>query len=275
MAKTYSIENKVIYNPSLHTLHSKENNECITLAISSSLCFYVLLQNKGKIITQAELLQSVWGERGMNVTSSTLYQNISLLRKALNRLNVSDLAIQTIPKRGFMIANEIMVLEHNDEEEKKFNLEAPGAVTLPKDTNFNTDAEEMDCSSVDKNHNLMFFSWLSKSCRKIPVIDLIAIFVLVTLCFVQFFSRSPHNAIISSKYNELADMNGCTVLWDSDLTDDSYFSRFIKDKNITCSAGQTLYLTNYFPSSRTSLISCRNPIDSEKRPYCTSTYYLK
>lgn len=211
----------------------------------------------------------------MNVTSSTLYQNISLLRKALNRLNVSDLVIQTIPKRGFMVANEISVLEHNDEEERKFNLEAPGAVTLPKDMKFNTDSEDMVSSSEYKKYKPIFFRWFSQSYRKISAIDLIAIFVLVTLCCVQFFSRSLHNATIFSKYNELADMNGCTVLWDGDLSDDSYFSRFIKEKNITCSAGQTLYLTNYFPSSRTSLISCRNSIDSEKRPYCTSAYYLK
>ncbi|MQK22569.1 transcriptional regulator, partial [Escherichia coli] len=73
------------------------------------------MRNQGRIVTQAELLQNAWGERGMSVTPNTLYQNISLLRKSLNRFNVNGTLIQTIPKRGFMIADEANI-----------RIEAPG-----------------------------------------------------------------------------------------------------------------------------------------------------
>ena len=89
MATIYVIENTLRFNSEAHTLHSIKSNERMALAIPASLCFDLLIRNQGRIVTQAELLQNAWGERGMSVTPNTLYQNISLLRKSLNRFNVN------------------------------------------------------------------------------------------------------------------------------------------------------------------------------------------
>ncbi|RAN85616.1 transcriptional regulator, partial [Bacillus sp. SRB_28] len=54
-----------------------------------------------------------------------------------------------------------------------------------------------------------------------------------------------------------------------------FFINFMLEKHISCSDGQTVYITNHYPSSRTSLIVCRYPIKSSKKSFCTSSYYLK
>ncbi len=292
MDTIYVIENTLRFNPTAHTLHSIESNERITLAIPASLCFILLIKNQGRIVTQAELLHNAWGERGMNVTPNTLHQNISLLRKSLNRLHVNGSIIQTIPKRGFMIADDTTILARNIEsdpgpendsgpnvEEKVNNPQQPPAVESiePQQPDPEPPRDNLSASPpVNEDpfvprilSGLRFTDSEKGTCRVAGIASLLAIVLLV------YFYYFPQTSTPFSSYTELATPGTCKVFRNDDLRFDEFFINFMLEKHISCSDGQTVYITNHYPSSRTSLIVCRYPIKSSKKSFCTSSYYLK
>jgi DNA-binding winged helix-turn-helix (wHTH) protein len=292
METIYVIENTLRFNPTAHTLHSIESNERITLAIPASLCFILLIKNQGRIVTQAELLHNAWGERGMNVTPNTLHQNISLLRKSLNRLHVNGSIIQTIPKRGFMIADDTTILARHIEsdpgseddsgtnvEENVNNPHQPPAVKSiapqqpdpePPRDNLSTSPPVNEDQFAPRIFSGIRFSDTQKgTCRVAGFASLLAIVLLV---YVYYF---PQTSAPFFSYTELATPGTCKVFRNDDLRFDEFFINFMQEKHISCSDGQAVYITNHYPSSRTSLIVCRHPITSSKKSFCTSSYYLK
>lgn len=292
METIYVIENTLRFNPTAHTLHSIESNERITLAIPASLCFILLIKNQGRIVTQAELLHNAWGERGMNVTPNTLHQNISLLRKSLNRLHVNGSIIQTIPKRGFMIADDTTILARHIEsdpgseddsgtniEENVNNPHQPPAVESiapqqpdpePPRDNLSTSPPVNEDQFAPRIFSGIRFSDTQKgTCRVAGFASLLAIVLLI---YVYYF---PQTSAPFSSYTELATPGSCKLFRNDDLRFDEFFINFMQEKHIGCSDGQAVYITNHYPSSRTSLIVCRHPITSSKKSFCTSSYYLK
>lgn len=281
MDTIYVIDNVLKFNPATHTLHAIKTDKNITLAIPASLCFYLLIKNKGRIVTQAELLQNAWGERGMNVTPNTLHQNISLLRKSLNRLEVNGTLIQTIPKRGFMIADETSILiqqevssgetdsdtsqdtqalitVHNSHEEI-----APASTPAPAPTNDNVKPVAMFA--------VLNTSLMNKKARW-ALAGIISL--LIVLLHIDIDQHTTGDAPFTA-YTLISAANNCKIYRNEDLRFDTFYLDFLKAHHITCSDGRVFYMTNHYPSSRTSVISCRYPIASNKKSYCISDYYLK
>lgn len=228
----------------------------------------------------------------MNVTPNTLHQNISLLRKSLNRLHVNGSIIQTIPKRGFMIADDTTILARNIEsdpgpendsgpnvEEKVNNPQQPPAVESiePQQPDPEPPRDNLSASPpVNEDpfvprilSGIRFANSEKGTCRVAGFASLLAIVLLV---YVYYF---PQTSTPFSSYTELATPGTCKVLRNDDLRFDEFFINFMQEKHISCSDGQTVYITNHYPSSRTSLIVCRYPIKSSKKSFCTSSYYLK
>lgn len=115
--KQIIIDKTVVYEPLTHSLYIIGNKSTqIVLAIPASLCFFVLLDNHGKIVTHNGLLSSVWQSRGMEVSPNTVYQNISILRKSLVSLGLTGEIITTVPKRGFVISENILIENIDDEK---------------------------------------------------------------------------------------------------------------------------------------------------------------
>ncbi|HIH4732545.1 winged helix-turn-helix domain-containing protein [Raoultella planticola] len=285
MATIYVIENTLRFNSEAHTLHSIKSNERMALAIPASLCFDLLIKNQGRIVTQAELLQNAWGERGMSVTPNTLHQNISLLRKSLNYFNVNGTLIQTIPKRGFMIADEANI-----------RIDTPGApaekdndIATPEINQLNRVVTEGNGAHHEGSQQLhadpptaqdkgdVLSTRIIEAVRKRKTGWLVAgiTSLLIILLHIIYFNPSATIDSPFASYTLITTINSCKVFRNDDLRFDEYYINFLKEHNITCSNGRTIYITNHYPSSRTSLISCRYPIKSHKKSFCTSSYYLK
>jgi DNA-binding winged helix-turn-helix (wHTH) protein/TolB-like protein len=74
----------------------------------------ILVEHRGHVLTKDELMQSLWPDSF--VEESSLTQNISLLRKALNENGNAGEYIETIPKRGYRFVAEVRELEQPIEE---------------------------------------------------------------------------------------------------------------------------------------------------------------
>ncbi|MGA7785481.1 MAG: winged helix-turn-helix domain-containing protein, partial [Candidatus Acidiferrales bacterium] len=69
----------------------------------------VLLEKPGQLVSKDELMERVWA--GTFVGDDALAQKISLLRKALDNGNGSNVYISTVPKLGYRFAGEVSCLD--------------------------------------------------------------------------------------------------------------------------------------------------------------------
>lgn len=109
-SKAYMINEEVIFDVNDSTLQSLANNEVsVTLNAPTARCLLLLLKSDGKVISREKFLEEVWKKKGVVVSENTFYQNISLLRKSLSKVGLSQEIIVTIRQRGFIIANDTMI----------------------------------------------------------------------------------------------------------------------------------------------------------------------
>lgn len=74
----------------------------------------ILVEHRGHVLSKDELMESLWPDSF--VEESSLTQNISLLRKALNDNGNNGQYIETIPKRGYRFVAEVRELDQPNEE---------------------------------------------------------------------------------------------------------------------------------------------------------------
>ena len=64
-----------------------------------------LVEARGRLVTQQELLSRVW--QGVNVEVGTIAQRISALRKALGHDEAGHDYIETVPRRGYRLNADV------------------------------------------------------------------------------------------------------------------------------------------------------------------------
>ena len=110
----YVINDCIDFRAGQNQLVLKGSGIAAKLTYPAARCLELILEQQGKIVSHAELYQKVWEERGVNTTPNTLYQNISLIRRALKEMIPDgDKLINTIPRRGFRVHFDVVVKKVN------------------------------------------------------------------------------------------------------------------------------------------------------------------
>ena len=115
---SYLIENRIIFTPATQCLARVDHpNQRIKLKQSASLCLLLLIQHRGQVVSQNELLEFGWGKNHRQVSFNAFYQSILSLRKSLQQLELEQPLITTIPRKGLIIQEEfdIQVIETPEE----------------------------------------------------------------------------------------------------------------------------------------------------------------
>lgn len=98
---SYLIENRIIFTPATQCLARVDHpNQRIKLKHSASLCLLLLIQHRGQVVSQNELLEFGWGKNHRQVSFNAFYQSILSLRKSLLQLELEQPLITTIPAKG-------------------------------------------------------------------------------------------------------------------------------------------------------------------------------
>ncbi|MEW5558815.1 helix-turn-helix domain-containing protein [Enterobacter asburiae] len=104
---TYIINGIIEYDAVNGTLLSPEYHlDMITLSRVSSELLFIFVTNNQQPVSRERLLYDLWESKGLNASSNSLNNYISMLRKALLQCGCNDL-ITTIPKYGFVFDAEI------------------------------------------------------------------------------------------------------------------------------------------------------------------------
>ena len=114
MHNFYIINDMVEFHPVASTLHNLHNpNNTVTLNSPASRCLLLLIKNEDTVVSQQEVMDSVWGEIGMTVSPNTYYQNISVLRKGLKKIGLSEETVITIPRIGLTLAAGTRIMKRD------------------------------------------------------------------------------------------------------------------------------------------------------------------
>lgn len=261
MAK-FILENKVVYDSVNHSLfYIDQPDSQKTLPIPASMCLLVMLQKKNETIPLEELLTFAWLSRGMTVSSNTIYQNVSLLRKSLSKFGIADDFIKTVPKRGFIVLGAKFTLIASDAEKNSLDGSETKQVLINK---------KKEVKDGEKRHQR----------------DLLLLFILtsIVVCCVLFFGAlklTNRNEIKNSPYiypefKKLHYAGKCHVFRNTSLLVDADFINFMSAHEIECNQGNWLYIITYPPAPQTFVLNCSSDVLSSNNKHdilCESEYY--
>jgi DNA-binding winged helix-turn-helix (wHTH) protein len=116
----FIINNMVEYNSLDGSLLSLDSNiDMITLGWVANELLFLFVKNNGVALYREDILSELWEKKGLSASSNNLNNHVSMLRKSLLQLGLSDL-ITTIPKYGFVFKAEIKV--HSVDENSSLPL---------------------------------------------------------------------------------------------------------------------------------------------------------
>lgn len=255
MQKKYLINNFVEFQPSnsLLVCHTEPVRR-VVLPLPSARCFTLLLE-RGELVTHKEFYPYVWGNDAAHIMPNNLYQNISLLRKALRSITPGGHTwVVTVPRQGFRLSPSVEV-EVKRSEEQELYPEAPDVTRV--------------ITSVKKNfpsdYIVQHLTQLFKYCSYLFLVALAIVCYLVVDQYTYKKTEFADNFFLYKSY-DLCKVNINKIARPPYLHEK--FLPFILQK---CSHSPHVYITAYNVLPLASIIICEKPI-SYNKPNCDSFF---
>lgn len=255
LQRIYIIKDSIIFWPDRQLLFNViDESNSVQLTGSASRCLEMLLSKK-ELISQKELYEYAWKDSGITPTPNTLYQSISVLRRAFRELDESDEKfILTETRKGFRFNPLVNVIS---ESRKKTN----NVVQFDSEKSVTYESRSLT------NHNLNFSRKL-----RIAVYGLLTVLVIINIVYIKPFPFQKADKLeMFSSYKNKENIKDCLFLLPEDL------QKNIVDKidtmQLNCNKRPLNYVTAYSYSSSISIISCNKEI--KYRPDDCSVFYIR
>lgn len=106
----YIINNEVIYFPHENKLSTVDAiGQKMGINTPVGRCLQLLIENRGRVVSRDDFLEAVWNRNGSYVSQNTFYQNISLLRKSLKNIGLTEDIIVTVRRQGFSLSDNVVI----------------------------------------------------------------------------------------------------------------------------------------------------------------------
>ncbi|PXV76523.1 winged helix-turn-helix domain-containing protein [Pantoea sp. PNA 03-3] len=302
--KKISIGNEVVFYPGKREIVG--NNQVLKLHSSVSYCFELLIARQGEIVDHEAFYQYAWRQFGMEVSANALYQSISLIRKALLACNIRQDVIRTIPRRGFMLANAVLIEESTiapaDEDagagknDQKDEQNIPPFATSGEEASACDTTESVIQDDEDISENLIKNATYSEpesqqpisrpepaeftvskgayryaiSTRHLFITGLAVMTILVCGFAIMTFSLHRHEMIFIKRF----DMNGCEI-YANEKAGNGLVARIAVDSKVSCTERRKIYITAFTNGERISVLQCKNALSFFGSPDCISYYYIR
>ncbi|CAI1073186.1 Transcriptional regulatory protein, C terminal [Serratia quinivorans] len=259
MLGKYIINDQIIFDPEERTLVLAREQigsaSKLTLHTPTSHCLALLIERRGEVLSQDELLDLIWRKKGIVVSPSTVYQNISLLRRSFNQLGLYDEVIITIPRQGVTLSRHIIIKEQTE-------------VTCPSELS----------PAPPLTHTEPFITQplieLLKDKNKLPGKLIIAFATLAALCTIVYFIGQHEAPDYLESYDlTTTALKHCQVFVNDDMPTGK-LDQIVKNSTFNCAERPFNYVTAFAGVNRYSVISCAQSI-GEARASCRSYFYLE
>ena len=260
----FIINESVCFDPDKNTLYPCLRPEsAIKLHTPTGKCLHLLLLQNAKTVTQQFLFAEVWEKNGFIVSNSTLYQNISALRKALRGAGIIEEIIKTVPKIGFKsIARLREVQDENNLPETDFARgEQPQVlpvVAVPAELK----ASEPASCDVDYAHYLRH--------HKAWYCLVVTVFIICSFACYRSLYKRP---ISTAGFPFVTTVGGCKVFSSRTTFNPKRLqsSSLLKRAAAHCNPGDFIYLTMSQGYGMSSAIICDKAND---KPLAICKSYL-
>ncbi|WP_029568747.1 winged helix-turn-helix domain-containing protein [Pantoea ananatis] len=292
LSRKITLNHFLVFEPEKKRITGRGNPAIISA--SASLCFELLIENVGELVTHQQFFDYAWRRFGMEPTSTSLYQNISSLRRALSKAGLQEDIIRTMPRRGFILSPQTMVMKEN-------TVTASSATVLseknyePLSSEENTESHEGASPAVlqhadvedDKDHKTVLPStrqrdhspWLPKTEMLLARLSFKNVFftaiTFVSFCCIFIFIKvEPQPA--EPVFAHSMDYKGCVIFNNSDAwLNSAELKKRVDDLDINCKDSQYIYMTSFKNADRLSYFQCQHPLHATIRANCLSHYYVK
>lgn len=251
-------------------------NGIYTISASAALCFELLIDNIGNLVTHDQFYEYAWRRFGMEPTSTSLYQNISTIRKSLSKAGIKQDIIRTMPRRGFILSPLTDINRNGPEripDDNGNNQDRTGD-NFDEKINLINETENFEMNQLQSILPLATESHVLKQ-GYAKMSRLLAILLGIAIGIFAYFMavHTRKDTVFNSKpvyYKK------CIIFSnrDNDIQEDKMF-RLIGGLGLSCENNRYIYITNYRLSDRTSLVLCRNPLVGKEAPQCHSVYYIE
>lgn len=107
MSRVIVLNDLINFEPEKKNFNSRDAH--VHISAPAAYCFLLLIEKQGELVTHEELYQYAWRQFGMEATANTLYQNISVIRRGLEKCGLQEDIIRTMPRRGFILSPAVKV----------------------------------------------------------------------------------------------------------------------------------------------------------------------
>jgi DNA-binding winged helix-turn-helix (wHTH) protein len=232
MDVVYLINDAIYFYPDKNKLIcGKEAEQEVSLTQPATKCLELLLKTDG-LVSQKNIYDYAWGDNSQNVSPNTLYQNISLIRRALKKfMPGAERWVITVPRHGFRFDHTISVMIVPPPDEKE----------------------------IVKTERATIYKCFTDKKPFRPLLFILACFLVLTFTSLTGSAKTNFHTLATSYY-KTKNQGECHfyIYKNSDEIKDT-ISHTIS-RLINCEDYPHIYVSHHHLVKSISLFSCRNPL---------------
>lgn len=294
MHNHYIINGLIEFHPAASTLRNLNDPEnMVVLNSPAGRCLLLLITRNDTIVTQQEFMDIVWEKNGMMVSPNTFYQNISILRKGLKKVGLTEDPVVTIPRVGLTLASgteikkrsseKLIVISHEnahfmDENSLAQEQHYQNSLTRLPDSGQSEAQEELPEAQLasEPAETVSPANTLQKNSASLSLWATALVAIILLIVIVSLNIKRDNSHLYFSQYFLLANTSGCHIyIADKNATPDDRIKTLplVEKSTISCSSYPWVYVTHYFMLPRISVIRCNKQMSEPNT--CISEYYFR
>ncbi|QQN35150.1 winged helix-turn-helix domain-containing protein [Rahnella aceris] len=220
----YTIEGRVLFRTDDGALWVKDReDEKIILTPIVSRLLHLFFQEQGKILTREKILTYIWENYGLEPSNNSLNQYVSKIRKVMVELGLPNDAISTLPRLGFTLSNELVLV-----------------------------AEDVTYTELHDTPDIRTDSFVQKRIvpfRRLAAVIFLAIFIIIPFLIEAITDKVHHQQMVISPVL-LGQTGSCTIyslmMGRNDIHPKmlSLVQHYIKENSITCGKDNVVYFSS-------------------------------
>lgn len=261
----FIIEDTLRFYPDSHSFYNIRTQEVVSILSTASGCLRLLIEEQGGLLTKEQLIEQVWGKRGIVISPNTFYQTMLSLRRGLENAGMQNTIISTHYGKGVTISKEIKITRCSGE------MSEPLQDTGENEQNTLNAAAISAVIPNPKNASSSISVFLNRYKTKGFFFGLAAFFSAVIMYFV-FHHFSVDDDFFSIYRKSDVKINECNVYFNPDFMNETSLNYLVKSGKIKCENDEQIFISLIEPVERLSVIHCKKNYSSEEQ--CLSDFHL-
>lgn len=266
--KKFTLGEHLVFIPARRELINDSLSIKIKLQVPASLCLQLLLQRKGEVVSQEEIIIYSWGEkRSSTVSTNAYYQCILHIRKSLATMGLSDIIV-TVPRQGLKINDDIPIAQFDDENENSHEKVIDSQATVsptPEETALPATLAPLASDSIPPPQEAV------KRALSDKVLIIFSFFIIISSIPVVLINLLPEHKAFQDYGRVTA--GKCTAYISDKNINANLISHYLKHANLMCDNNTTLFVTSSPMNTRLNLIYCSTYSTSSRN--CRSFTIMK